>query len=1345
MPSKRRIVETLKKQDLLALVDYFELEVADRRVRDQLVDAIASSKKARIGELLEQLKRATLKASCRQLGLDDSGREKALLVDRLLGGSAESTSTGAAAGSREASIPRRREAPTEIVISPADSEAARNTPSVGGKPSSQAPRVGGPSNPGPSAMPTTPTSTTVLSVLQKSRLTDFGREINVAVPPAATKEQQVQALLGAAKLPFRELLQLLRRDELKAVCRAHGIDDSGRARPLLMARLLEAHGAAESVPPKPIFKSHEALRYMPRPGDVAQVRHRQWLVEKVDPPPEEGHATRVSLVCLDDDNQGQPLEVLWELELGARVRQPETQGLGQLTDIDPPRYFAAYLHALKWNSVTATDARLFQAPFRAGIKLFNHQLTPLKKALELPRANLFIADDVGLGKTIEGGLVLQELQLRQRIEFVLIVCPAAICLQWRSEMEKRFGQRFEIYNREFVARRRRERGFGVNPWDTHNRFIVSYQTLRRPEYREPLEAFLGVRAKKSLLILDEAHTAAPATASKYAIDSRVTLMVRDLGPKFENRLFLSATPHNGHSNSFSALMEMLDPQRFTRGVDIEGGSFALDQVMVRRLKRDLQDAELESFPRRKVVQVALSHSSGAWKAKHLVLDTETNKYQAARELSLGEGKPAELELSDLLTEYTALMKPTKGKGQLVFIRLQKRLLSSIEAFYRTLQVHADSIEKGKAASHVQIDLSKVAAVDEETYGADDDRLDQEEADEVGQQTRALQSPEGRARELLAKMLELARQHRHQPDAKVRALVDWISSNQCPAVRLGGAQGNGKDLDWNDRRVIIFTEYGDTKRYLTNILGAAFEGTRRDDERIMGFHGAMSDEQRDQVQRHFNGNPADYPVRVLIATDAAREGLNLQNHCADLFHFDVPWNPARMEQRNGRIDRTLQPQPEVRCHYFVYPQRTEDIVLEKLVDKVGVIQRELGSLGDVVMKRVEGIMDSGIGTDTAQAIDTADSDLRNGGRAEVVRNQLESQRRQKDRLRAETDDSARILSESAKVMGFRPELLQDAVNVSLELAGASTLAPIEDASVGEQQAFALPELSESWTVTLDSLRPARERNQPEWEWRKLPPQPVVFQALDRMGEERVHLHLEHPFIQRVLSRFLSQGYSAQDLSRVTIVPNPRDHIARVIAFGRLSLFGPGATRLHDQLVSVASQWLESKGQGHLKPFADQADRRALERLEDLLQRSPTLRRISRQVQDRLLHSAPEDFSALWNHVRDEADSLAHDATQKLKARGATEAEALRQILFAQRTLIQKKLSATQLGFDFEFDEVKERDQLRQWEDERKWMEQRLTHIERELQTEPADIEALYQVSLKRLEPVGLVYLWPETRG
>src|SRR5690606_28827426 len=345
-----------------------------------------------------------------------------------------------------------------------------------------------------------------------------------------------------------------------------------------------------------------------------------------------------------------------------------------------------------------------------------------------------------------------------------------------------------------------------------------------------------------------------------------------------------------------------------------------------------------------------------------------------------EGEHEELRLARLLAEYTQLMKPKKGRGQLVFINLQKRLLSSVEAFYRTLEVHAERAAAGALGKDAQLDLGEPSEPagqqalegrhDEpvETYDSDEDQHDREADAEVREATRLLESPQARARELLAEMLSASKQWRREPDAKVRALIEWIREHQCPAVAAGGAQGTGQALKWCDTRVLIFTEYADTKRYLERALDAAIEGTHLAEERIMGFHGAMSDEQREQVQRHFNGDPAEYPVRLLIATDAAREGLNLQNHCADLFHFDIPWNPARMEQRNGRIDRTLQPSPEVRCHYFFYSERQEDVVLKKLIEKVETIEEELGSLGDVVLQRLEGALAGGIDPKAAKALE-----------------------------------------------------------------------------------------------------------------------------------------------------------------------------------------------------------------------------------------------------------------------------------------------------------------------------------------------------------------------------------------
>src|SRR5690606_25723945 len=242
------------------------------------------------------------------------------------------------------------------------------------------------------------------------------------------------------------------------------------------------------------------------------------------------------------------------------------------------------------------------------------------------------------------------------------------------------------------------------------------------------------------------------------------------------------------------------------------------------------------------------------------------------------------------------------------------------------------------------------------------------------------------------------------------------------------------------------------------------------------------------------------------------------------HFDIPWNPARMEQRNGRIDRTLQPAEEVRCHYFVYPARGEDAVLEKLVHKVDTIQKELGSLGEVVLGRIERTLASGIAADTAARIDAENPDP--PARASV-QDELESQRPAVDALRAQTDEAARLLNGSRQFIQFSPALLRDAIDVGLELLGTGPLTPREDEGAAGQQILELPELPESWQRTLDSLRPPRARDEELYDWRTRPPQPVSFEPLDRMDDERVHLHLQHPFVQRILTRFTSQGFGAHD--------------------------------------------------------------------------------------------------------------------------------------------------------------------------------------------------------------------------
>jgi hypothetical protein len=340
-------------------------------------------------------------------------------------------------------------------------------------------------------------------------------------------------------------------------------------------------------------------------GQFVEARGRPWLVEAVDDL--EPGLTTVRLSCIADDAQGEQVEILWDAEIGASVLAEDTWSrVGQGAPASP-EVLAAHLRAIRWRSATAADRDLLQAPFRAGIRLDAYQLLPLRKALRLPRVNLLIADDVGLGKTVEAGLVARELLLRRRIDFIVIAAPPAMTMQWKDELESKFGLSFDIIDRERVGELRRLRGFSVNPWSTGSRFIISHSLLTEEHYVAGLRDMLGEFRSRALFIVDEAHHAAPSGGGRYAISSQLTRAVRELSQRFEHRLFLTATPHNGHSNSFAALLEMLDPQRFTRGdaPALQIRPRDLEPVMVRRLKSDLRRLG-EAFPERRIEAIPIA-------------------------------------------------------------------------------------------------------------------------------------------------------------------------------------------------------------------------------------------------------------------------------------------------------------------------------------------------------------------------------------------------------------------------------------------------------------------------------------------------------------------------------------------------------------------------------------------------------------------------------------------------------------------------------------------------------------------------------------------------------------------
>ncbi len=1070
---------------------------------------------------------------------------------------------------------------------------------------------------------------------------------------------------------------------------------------------------------------------IPQPGGVAHVRSRRYLIESVALPEAPARDTLVRLSCIDDDALGSELQVLWEREVDAWVE--EQSGWNHLGErgFDAPGLFSAYLNTIRWNSVSATDPSLFQAPFRAGIEVTAYQLEPLRKALQLPRVNLFIADDVGLGKTIEAGLIVRELMLRQRVQRVVVAAPPSVVPQWKDEMEARFGLTFEVYNREFVRTKRVERGHGVNPWSTHSRFIISHALLRDPAYTSGLADWLGESSYGTLFILDEAHHAAPAGSSRYAIDSHFTRAIRDLASRFEHRLFLSATPHNGHSNSFAALLELLDPQRFTRGVPVKSAK-ELDAIMVRRLKEDLRRLR-GGFPVRHVPAITIDGLPAD--APELVLAEKLDELRTVRTQRLG-----------------AERKTAQSAGQLTIINLQKRLWSSIEAFARTLAIHQRTLERlaaGAQPAPVTDASVHTLALALAPAGADSDSgdLSEEEQDAAADAAmeRVTEVAGGSASPLLDREIALVREmraiadaHRYSPDSRLQRLIDWIRTNQCPELPPLGEPPQDTPA-WLPRRLIIFTEYADTKRHLEQQLRSAIAGTDGEQERIATYHGGMNEDAREEVKRAFNEDPARNPLRILIATDAAREGLNLQQYCADLFHFDLPWNPARLEQRNGRIDRKGQPAAEVRCHYFVLAQRPEDRVLDTLVRKTETIREQLGSLAPVLQRDVEALLSSGITRDRAaqlqREIETADLDAT---RKATVLEQLEAARERNENLERQLDQLQSLRAKAQDHLNFREPAFRSALNRALAMKQLPPLQLIPGSDPPRWRVN-LPTHDPAWADTIDTLRPKKPRTTTRDEWREQSEmRPIVFSDDGRLDSDVVQLHLEHRLVQRLLGQFTAQGLVHFDLARACI-GQTRDSQPRVILLGRIGLFGPRAGRLHDEIVMVGARWrpLASR-RAALEPYSEggRAEATTLDLLYASLPEADD-HPVPAEVQSRLKETAPRDVEDLRPHLETRARAAEELAAQQLSVRADKEASDLERLIRERVTRI-RAMQAESPQLELLLATEDERRQLRS--EQRHWTT-RIESLERELTSEPARVKESYSVKSSRLEPIGIVYLWP----
>ena len=628
--------------------------------------------------------------------------------------------------------------------------------------------------------------------------------------------------------------------------------------------------------------SRLASASVPRAGMLATVRNRRGVVAAVEP--FEGEDGTVHLVHVEyKDAQSPPDErLLWELEPKCDLLEPNA--LPRAEDYPmAPADFDALVRAARWTALSPyldpdgegpLQREPIASPFHGSVRVEDYQLVPLLKALRMPRVSLLVADDVGLGKTIEAGLILTELLLRRRIQRVLVLTPASLRQQWCEELWDKFSLRFEIVDRQSTDRLRRRLGMDANPWRSFSRIVASYHYLRQPDVREQFLA--ACRAPEGsphlpwdLLIVDECHNLMP---SPFGEDSELCQTLRLVAPQFEHRLFLSATPHNGHTRSFTGLLEMLDPVRFARTNEMSPAMRGrIEDVVVRRLKRDINAGSEPRFCTR----------------------------NPPRALALPDD-PNETALANAFDAFRVAIRKLVGSGTRGRRRagtfavevLGKRLLSCPAAF----------AESWRRARHGFADQ---AATDSELTAAErslkaetgDDRETQQReataatvvgawiktyADDVASEIDQIESALGHLGFELDTGADAPSITDQTPlvDTRFDALLDLI-----------------EELLLNDRefrpdeRLIVFTEYKTTLDYLARRLRERFPP-----ERILTLFGAggtdgLDQRDRENVKAEFN-DPAS-AVRILVATDAASEGLNLHRTARYLLHYDCPWNPSRL--------------------------------------------------------------------------------------------------------------------------------------------------------------------------------------------------------------------------------------------------------------------------------------------------------------------------------------------------------------------------------------------------------------------------------------------------------------------
>jgi len=524
-----------------------------------------------------------------------------------------------------------------------------------------------------------------------------------------------------------------------------------------------------------------------------------------------------------------------------------------------------------------------------------HQLAILDKAISQGTMRYLLADEVGLGKTIEAGLILHELKLRGLVERTLIVCPKGITIQWVKEMKSKFNESFR-----FVAPSDFDTLASIfedeNPWLHFNQVVLSYDSvkplqLRRGWTEEEINKYNHQRVESllsagwDLVIMDEAHRVGGSTPSVARYQ-----LAKGLSEVAPYVLLLSATPHQGKSDSFQRLMSLLDYDVFPPNSAINPER--LSPYVFRTDKRNAIDKRGQPLFMPRMSQLIKVN----WDTKHDIqelLYNEVTRY-------VREG-------------YNQALNENKNYLGFLMILMQKMASSSTRAIRSALEKRLEVLKCNRSR---EVDFDQM-----------DDFVEMDSQEQYDQISSIQNCTIDNEKAEVERLLSLATKcEALSPDVRAKTLLECIYAQQ---------------VDENDinLKFLIFTEFIQTQDMLRQFL-------EQHGFRCALLNGSMSLEERNAAQDAFSKD-----TKVLISTDAGGEGLNLQ-FCHIVVNYDLPWNPMKIEQRIGRVDRIGQAHP-VKAFNFIFNNSVEERVLGVLQAKLDLIMSELG------VDKTSDLLDSGI--------------------------------------------------------------------------------------------------------------------------------------------------------------------------------------------------------------------------------------------------------------------------------------------------------------------------------------------------------------------------------------------------